>query len=413
MLEIITIGDEILIGQIVDTNSAWMAVELNKAGFQLSQVTSVHDDAAQIKTALDSALAKNDIVLITGGLGPTKDDITKLTLCEYFGTRLIFDDSVLENIENVFRGRNLVINELTHDQAYVPESCTVIQNLVGTAPIMWFEQAGKVVVSMPGVPFEMKKVMNDEIIPRLQKKYNTGSVINQTVQVYGFGESALALKIADWEEALPGFLKLAYLPNFGIVKLRLSGSLNDAGELQLEIDRQFALLKEILGDSIIAENDFTVEKNLGDLLRERKLTISVAESCTGGNIAHKITSIAGSSDYFIGSVTAYQNDVKEKLLQVNSADLERFGAVSREVVEQMAVGVRERLNTDISVATSGIAGPGGGSEEKPVGTVWIAVSNKNRVVSRLFQFGSYSREFIIERSTLAAMMMVMEFMREN
>lgn len=408
MVEIITIGDEILIGQIVDTNSAWMSAELNRAGFQLFQITSVHDDAEHISSALDSALQKNDIVLITGGLGPTKDDITKQTLCTYFNTKLIFDESVLHNIENIFRNRGITINELTRNQAYVPENSTVIRNLVGTAPVMWFEREGKVIVSMPGVPFEMKKAMTDEIIPRLQAKFQSKSIINQTVQVYGYSESALAQKIADWEDALPDYLKLAYLPNFGIVKLRLSGSLEDGENLQMEVERQFALLDEILGEAIIARNDFPIEQNLGDELRNKGLTVSVAESCTGGHIAHRLTSVAGSSDYFKGSVTAYQNEIKEKLLNVSENDLNQLGAVSQQVVEQMAKGVRELMSADVAVATSGIAGPGGGTDEKPVGTVWIAVCEKDKVISRKFQFGNYSRELVIERSTLSALMMVKE-----
>ena len=410
MIEIITIGDEILIGQIVDTNSAWMAVELNKAGFQVFQITSVHDDAQHITSAIASALAVNDIVLITGGLGPTKDDITKQTLCDFFDTKLIFDNSVLENVERIFRNRNITINELTRNQAYVPEKCTIIQNLVGTAPVMWFEREGKVVVSMPGVPFEMKTTMNDEIIPRLQRKFQSKPVLNQTFQVYGYGESALAIKIADWENALPDFLKLAYLPNFGIVKLRLSGTLDDGEKMRKEMERHFSLLDEILGDAIIYRNDSPIEKNLGEDLRQAKMTISTAESCTGGNIARKLTSVAGSSDYFVGSVTAYQNEMKEKLLHVSAGDLRDYGAVSQQVVEQMAKGVRMLMSTDIAVATSGIAGPAGGTEEKPVGTVWIAVSTQNQMISRKFQFGKYARENIIERSTLAALMMVKELL---
>lgn len=408
MIEIITIGDEILIGQIVDTNSAWMAVELNKAGFLISQITSVHDDAQQIKAALDLALSRNSIVLITGGLGPTKDDITKLTLCDYFQTKLVFNDSVLRNVENMFRRRNIAINELTRNQAYVPESCTVIQNPVGTAPIMWFDHAGKVVVSMPGVPFEMKTVMTDEIIPRLHLKFQSKPVVNQTVQVYGYGESALAIKIADWENALPPYLKLAYLPGFGIVKLRLSGTLDDGEKLLSEIERQFALLDQIIGDSIVFRNDFPVEVNLGNALREKKLTISAAESCTGGNIARRLTSVPGSSDYFTGSVTAYKNEIKEQLLRVDAGDLKNSGAVSQPVVEQMAEGIRILMNTDIAVATSGIAGPAGGTDEKPVGTVWIAVSTPQKVESRRYQFGKSTRENIIERATIAALMMVTE-----
>ncbi|MFV0470840.1 MAG: competence/damage-inducible protein A [Paludibacteraceae bacterium] len=407
-IEIITIGDEILIGQIVDTNSAWMSTELNKSGFQVSQITSIHDDNAQIKNALNQALSKNTIVLITGGLGPTKDDITKDALCEFFDTRLTMDSNVLGNIERLFDKRNIAINELTRRQALVPEGCAVIQNIVGTAPNMWFEQNGKVVVAMPGVPLEMKKAMEDEIIPRLQKKFHTNNIIHKTVQTYGIGESALALKIADWENSLPKNIHLAYLPHFGIVKLRLSGTGNDILQLEFEVNQQINGLAQILGNTIFAFEDKPIESIVGEKLRIGKLTIATAESCTGGNIAHKMTLVAGSSDYFKGSVVAYSNDVKKSILGVSSHDVEKYGVVSKQVVEQMARKIRELFQTDISVAISGIAGPGGGSEEKPVGTVWIAISKPEYTISQVYHFGNYSREIIIERSTTAALMMVLE-----
>lgn len=407
-IEIITIGDEILIGQVVDTNSAWMAVELNKAGFLISQITSVHDDAALIKKSVDKALSKNDIVLLTGGLGPTKDDITKRTLTEYFNTKLIFDENVLKNIENIFRNRNIPINELTHDQAYVPENCTVIQNTVGTAPLMWFERDGKVVVSMPGVPFEMKHAMTDEIIPRLTKKFQPSSVIHKTVQTYGIGESALAIKIADWENSLPDYLHLAYLPNFGIVRLRLTGASENPLQLEFEMNQQIHALAEILGNYIFAFEDKPMEAVLLDKLRKKNLTISTAESCTGGNIAHKLTLIPGASDVFKGSVVSYSNDVKKNVLRVTEDDLTAFGAVSQKVVEQMSIGASRILQTDVSVAVSGIAGPSGGTVEKPVGTVWIAVAVGKNVVSKQYNFGNYSRENMIERSTMAALMLLLE-----
>ncbi|VBB45320.1 CinA-like protein [uncultured Paludibacter sp.] len=408
MVEIITIGDEILIGQIVDTNSAWMAVELNKAGFQISQVTSIHDDVNHIKSALDLALFGNDIVLITGGLGPTKDDITKHTLAEYFDSEMIFDESVLKNIENIFRNRNIKINELTRNQALVPEKCTVIQNLVGTAPVMWFEHDGKVVVSMPGVPFEMKRAMSDEIIPRLTRKFKPTSVIHKTVQTYGTGESALALQIADWENSLPENLHLAYLPNFGIVKLRLSGTSEDPLQLEFEMNQQIHSLVQILGNAIFAFEDKPLEVILLDKLKKKNWTISTAESCTGGNIAHRLTLIPGASEVFKGSVVSYSNEVKKNMLGVSEDDLKEFGAVSKTVVEQMALGACKFLQTDISVAVSGIAGPTGGTEEKPIGTVWIAVANGNEVMSKQYDFGNYSRENFIERSTMAALMMILE-----
>lgn len=408
MVEIITIGDEILIGQIVDTNSAWMAVELNKIGLSVSKITTVSDNSIEISAAIDCALAKNQIVLITGGIGPTKDDVTKNTLCHYFDTELVFDKRVLENIENLFKNRSLVINELTKAQALVPKSCTVIQNRVGTAPITWFDKDEKIVVSMPGVPFEMKRTMSDDILPRLKERFNSTTVIHKTLQVYGYGESALAIKIEDWENKLPHFVSLAYLPSFGLVKLRLSGKLDDKQLLQIEIDKQISQLREILGNAIIAENDLTLEENVGIALRKQNKFIATAESCTGGNIAHKISSIAGSSDYFLGSVVAYDNSVKTNILKVDEVDLQNYGAVSKEVVEQMANGLRNLTNSDFAISTSGIAGPSGGTDEKPVGTVWIALSSADFTISKRFAFGNYSRENIIERSTMAALIMLLE-----
>ena len=407
-VEIITIGDEILIGQIVDTNSAWMATELNTAGFELAQITSVHDDANHIIEALEMALKRADVVLFTGGIGPTNDDITKQTLCSYFDTKLVFNDSVYQNIERLFANRpNYKMNELTKAQAMVPENCTVIQNEVGTAPITWFDKAGKVVVSMPGVPYEMKRAMSVEIIPRLQKQFDTPVIIHKTVQVYGYTESALALKIAEWESNLPEYIHLAYLPNSGVVKLRLSGFLENVLALEFVMNQQLDLLSQLLGNAIVANEDILIEQLLGNLLIASGKTVSTAESCTGGNIAHVFTSLSGSSSFFKGSVVAYANEVKENVLQVNSADIETFGAVSQQVVEQMAIGVRKLLKTDVAIATSGIAGPTGGSDEKPVGTTWIAVCSDDMVVSREFSFGKL-REQNILRATQAALLMLKE-----
>lgn len=408
MIEIITIGDEILIGQIVDTNSAWMAVELNKAGFQLAQITSVHDEADHIKKALDEALLRADVVLMTGGLGPTKDDITKQTLCEYFGTKLVFNPDVLENIQQIYHTRQSVMNELTKSQAMVPENCTVIQNRAGSAPITWFEKEGKVIVSMPGVPLEMKKVMSEEIIPRLQKYFKTPAIIHKTVQVYGIPESQLALRLTEWENALPEYLHLAYLPNFGIVKLRLSGAGQDEYKLEEAINQQIETLKSILGESIFAYEDKPVEKIIYEKLKISGLTVSTAESCTGGNIAHRLTLIPGISDCFKGSVVAYHNELKINALGVSARDIEQYGAVSSQVATQMAEGARKVMQTDLAVATTGIAGPTGGTDEKPVGTIWISVSSPERTITRSFNFGQFARENFIERSTMAALMMLNE-----
>ena len=407
-VEIITIGDEILIGQIVDTNSAWMATELNTAGFELAQITSVHDDANHIIEALEMALKRADVVLFTGGIGPTNDDVTKQTLCSYFDTKLVFNDTVYQNIERLFANRpNYKMNELTKAQAMVPEKCTVIQNEVGTAPVTWFDKAGKVVVSMPGVPYEMKRAMSVEIIPRLQKQFETPVIIHKTVQVYGYTESALALKIAEWESNLPEYTHLAYLPNSGVVKLRLSGFLENVLALEFVMNQQMDLLSQLLGNAIVAAEDIPIEQLLGNLLMAGGKTVSTAESCTGGNIAHVFTSLPGSSAFFKGSVVAYANEVKENVLQVNSADIEIFGAVSQQVVEQMAVGVRKLLKTDVAIATSGIAGPTGGSDEKPIGTTWIAVCSDEQVLSREFLFGKL-REQNILRATQAALLLLKE-----
>ena len=406
-VEIITIGDEILIGQIVDTNSAWMGAELSKAGFDVVQITSVHDASEQITQALKLALERADAVLITGGIGPTKDDVTKNTLCTFFNTRLVFDESVFAHIEELLKNRSRAMNELTKSQAMVPESCTVIPNLMGTAPITWFDEEQKVVVSMPGVPYEMKNVMTLEILPRLKQRFHLPTIIHQTVLVAGYPESALALKIQEWEDALPEDIRLAYLPNYGIVKLRLTGNSYDAVQLDAEMKQCMAALCEILGDAIIAYQDLPLEQLIGVLLSHENKTLATAESCTGGQIAQRITSVPGSSAYFKGSVVAYSNEIKTGLLNVDADDLQNYGAVSRQVVEQMAVNVREMFGVDFSVATSGIAGPGGGTPDKPVGMVWIAVSSAEKLVSREFQF-NLSREQNIERSTQSALLMLKE-----
>lgn len=408
-VEIITIGDEILIGQIVDTNSAWMAVELNKAGFEIAQITSVHDNAQHIIEALDLALSRANIILFTGGIGPTKDDITKQTLCKYFNTKLVFSQEVHDNIVQLLKNRQRVINELTLGQTMVPENCTVIQNPVGTAPITWFEKNDKVIVSMPGVPSEMKNAMSTEIIGRLQKRFNTPTIIHRTVLVKGYPESALALKIADWENDLPENIHLAYLPNFSIVKLRLSGSSNDELALEFEINRQICQLNQLLGEAIVAYDDTPLEILVGKVLKNKNFTLATAESCTGGNVAHKITEIAGSSDYFKGSVVAYSNDIKQHVLGVQASTISTQGAVSATTVEEMAMGVRKLMQTDIAIATSGIAGPTGGSIEKPVGLVWIGISTPEYTTSRMFQFGN-KRVENIERTTQSAFLFLLELL---
>jgi len=410
--EIITIGDEILIGQIVDTNSAYLAAAMNENGFEVVQITSIHDDKQQIINALDAAFLRAEVVLMTGGIGPTKDDITKQTLAQYFGTRLIFSDLVYQNILELFKTRSFVMNELTKNQALVPENAEIFQNRAGTAPIMWFERAdGKVAVSLPGVPYEMKTAMSSDIIPRLHQRFDIEAIVHKNILVGGIPESQLAIKIADWENALPPNIHLAYLPQYGIVKLRLSGISENSLSLEFAMNQQIATLTEILGKSIIAFEDNSVEQIVSNILRIKGKTLAVAESCTGGNISHRLTLLAGSSDIFNGGVIAYSNKLKINILGVNSADIEEFGAVSRQVVEQMAQGVCRRTNSDFAIATSGIAGPTGGTAEKPVGTVWIAVCNKEKNVSKVFHFGNL-REQNIERATQTAFLMLKELIEE-
>lgn len=400
---IVTIGDEILIGQIVDTNSAWMAQKLTSAGFEVEEMRSIGDDARQIKETIDDVFGRVDVILMTGGLGPTKDDITKKTLCEYFNTELVFDNSVLENIENVI-SNIAALNELTRNQAYVPKGCTVIQNKVGTAPITWFDHQGKVLVSMPGVPYEMKYVMENEILPRLQAKYAPEAYLKKVFVVQGYPESALAIHLTEFEENLPEEFGLAYLPSPGLVRLRLFVR----GQHRLsELEQQEKNLKNLLGEAILTEKDITIEKLLGERLFEKGLTIGTAESCTGGNIAHLLTSVAGSSRYFKGSVVSYANEGKVNLLHVSESALNQYGAVSEIVAIEMARGAQQVLNVDCTIATTGIAGPDGGTEEKPVGTVWICTTYKDKYIAKKYQLGKY-REANIMRASNTAMLQLLD-----
>lgn len=404
---IITIGDEILIGQIVDTNSAWIAKKITDAGFDVQAMASIADNADQIKETIDIIFRDVDVILMTGGIGPTKDDITKKTLCEYFGTSLVFDNSVLENINNVISSFTS-LNELTRNQAYVPKDCTVIQNRVGTAPITWFEKNGKVLVSMPGVPYEMRYNMENEIIPRLLNKYEVEAYVSKSFIVGGYTESALAIHIAEFENDLPEGFGLAYLPSPGIMKLRLFVK---GEERRIELNNEIVKLEGLLGNAILSEEDAPVEKILGLRLFEKGLTLGTAESCTGGNISHLITSIPGSSHYFKGSIVSYSNEVKHNVLGVSSSALDLYGAVSESVVTEMAEGACKVLNVDCSIAVSGIAGPDGGTEEKPVGTVWIATSYKGKVLAKKYTMGKF-RESNIIRSSNVGMLQLLTMLDE-
>ena len=409
-VEIIVIGDELLIGQVTDTNSGWIARELNHIGWEVTEITTVRDRSREITDALNSSFGRVDVVLMTGGLGPTKDDITKQTLCDYFGGKLVFDESVFANVEAIFRRRKLTMNDSTRNQAYVPNMCTVIQNPVGTAPVMWFERNGKVLVSMPGVPTEMKTVMKEVVISRLREYFQDhSSILHRTCLVKDFTESRLSETLSDFEAQLPACIKLAYLPTPGVIRLRLTARGDEESYLQKIIDDEFFKLRTILGSHLFCGSDTTLAGALGSILAERGETLATAESCTGGNIAHEITRIAGSSVYFKGSVVAYSNEVKTRVLNVSSEILSGFGAVSSETVLQMVSGVQRLLSSDCAIATSGIAGPGGGSVEKPVGTVWIAVRYGERSEVECFCFEG-DREQVIARATQSALLMLIQLM---
>jgi competence/damage-inducible protein CinA C-terminal domain len=399
---IITIGDELLIGQTVDTNSAWMGAELSKYGFDVSRITSVHDRRKDILDSLKEATGKSDVVLITGGLGPTSDDITKQTLCEFFNTHLIMDEDVLSMNENMMRRRNFPMNDKNRRQAEVPESCRVLKNDSGTAPGMWFEKDNTIFISMPGVPHEMKHLMEKIVLPELNKRFTSQVIIHRNIMTYGTFESKLADILTDFEADLPANIKLAYLPASGIIKLRLTGTGSDKESLSKIINEQVDILYKTIPEYIYAEDEESLEMVIGKLLKSKQKTLSAAESCTGGEIAHLITSVAGSSAYYKGSVIAYADSVKTQLLGVKASTIEKYGAVSEQTVKEMAEGARKLFGTDYSVATSGIAGPDGGSDEKPVGTLWIAVASDKELVCEKRVFGN-DRTINITRFSLASL----------
>jgi len=407
--EIITIGDEILIGQIIDTNSAWIAEQFNLNGIEIYQITSVHDDHTHILEAIKKAEEKVDLVILTGGLGPTKDDITKNALCDYFNTKLIFHEPTFEHIKTRFTKLNIDVNKLNRDQALVPESCTVLFNKAGTAPGLWFEKNDTYFVSVPGVPFEMKYLVEQEILPRLRKSGKTRAIYHKTVLTQGIPESMLAMKLEQWEDALPENIKLAYLPSPMAVRLRLSAIGNNENVLRELVEAEIEKLQKIIPDQIYGFNNETMAEVIGRILKLNGKTLAVAESCTGGYISHLITSLPGCSDFFNGAVTAYSNLIKENILGVNPENILEFGAVSEQVAKEMAVGVRKVFNSDFALATTGIAGPDGGTEEKPVGTVWIAVASENDVIAQKFIFGD-NRERNISRSSQTALQILRRFL---
>ena len=412
LAEIITIGDEILIGQIVDTNSAWMAQELNAIGIKVKQITSVSDDADHITEALAQAEKRARVILITGGLGPTKDDITKFTLAKYFNMGMRNDPEVLKHVEDIFKRFNRPMIESNVRQADVPDGCTVIQNKNGTAPCMWFDHHDNIIVSMPGVPFEMMYLMEEEILPRLKKALELPFIYHKTILTANLGESFLAEKIADIEDSLPEHIKLAYLPKLGQVRLRLSTSGTDEMVLQQIVEIYAQQIITRIKPYVVAENDIALEKAILDIMEAKGLTLSTAESCTGGYISHLITKHPGCSSVFAGGAVVYSYELKESVLGVKAETLSKYGAVSEQTVKEMAEGAIIHFKTDYSVAVSGIAGPDGGTDDKPVGTVWIAVATKTKVVAKMFSFGN-KRIQNIERSAVSALAMILNELKED
>lgn len=402
---LITIGDEILIGQVVDTNAVWISQQLNSLGVKVGEMVTVSDEADQIKATLDRYIGRYDLLIMTGGLGPTKDDITKLTLANYFESRMITHPEVLARITAFFkeRGRTMIDSNLR--QADVPEACRVLMNNHGTAPGMWFEKEGSILISLPGVPYEMKGLMTDHVLPAIRERVSVPHVVHKTIMTQGVPESYLAAILRDWESGLPACVKLAYLPRPGIVRLRLTVVDKCARESEQILKVILGKLQKIIPEHIYGYDEIRLEEALGQLLVEKNLSMATAESCTGGNISRLMTSIPGSSRYFAGSVVAYDNRIKEELLQLEEHVLASKGAVSGEVVEQMARGVQQLYHTDTAISTSGIAGPDGGTEEKPVGTTWIAVVSGDKIHTRQFLFGG-SRERIIDQASYAAMQML-------
>lgn len=401
-VEIMTIGDELLYGQVIDTNSAFMGQELGKLGLRVRQITSVSDRADEIVAALDQARQRAQVVLMTGGLGPTKDDLTKHVLARYFGAELVMHQPTLEHVEGFFKRFNRPMLEVNRLQAQVPANCEVLFNAVGTAPGMWFEDRGTVFVSMPGVPHEMKYLMSNEVLPRLQQYFQTPAIEHVVVQTVGLGESFLAQQIEGWEAALPPNVKLAYLPYLGGVRLRLTGHDDGQPELRGRMEALLPALRSLLGEHIFAIGEIKLEEAVGQLLQARGLTVGTAESCTGGLLAHRLTSIPGSSRYYQGSVIAYSNDIKVRELGVKPETLAAHGAVSEATVAEMAEGLRRQLGVDVALATSGIAGPDGSTPEKPVGTVCIAYADAHRTVTRQISFNR-GRQLNLEYTTTMAL----------
>ncbi len=406
---VITIGDEILIGQTLDTNTGWISQELNKIGVWVKKRIAVGDVWDDIWKVLDDESKEADIIIMTGGLGPTADDITKPLLAKYFDSEWKTDDQTVKHIRYLFEQIfKRAVTERNLKQAIVPAACQVLFNEKGTAPGMWFERNGKVFISLPGVPHEMKHMVSKIVLPRIQSSFQMSVIIHQTLVTYGIGESYLADHIQHWEEKLPSHIKLAYLPNYGMVRLRLSTQGDDKNTLELEVEKKFAELKELVKEWLVIDEDMSIQETVGKLLMERKQTVGTAESCTGGFIAHLLTMNAGASSNFKGTVVSYDNQVKKDILGVDETLFETVGAVSEDVVIQMVQGVLRELKTNYAIATTGIMGPDGGSENKPVGTVWIAVGNMDHIVTKEFHF-RFDRMRNIQQTSYTALNMLRKF----
>ena len=396
----ISIGDELLIGQVINTNAAWLGEQLSGSGFQMDSTLTIGDSEKAILDAFNACMDA-DLVLVTGGLGPTADDITKPTVCKFFNTELEFCQAAYDNVVALFQRRGFKMSERNRSQAMLPKACEYVPNTYGTAPCMWLEKNEVVFAFMPGVPFEMKGIFKDELLPRIKQRFHSVPYEKRVIMTTGIGESFLADKIKDWEDALPSFLSLAYLPQYGMVRLRLSGRHENADLLHSTLDDQVVKLTRLIPEYIFAMQDQPIERTVFDMLLDKSMTFASAESCTGGNIAHVITLIPGSSDVFKGTAVTYATPMKTKVLGVPAEMIEKHGVVSQQVVESMAIGVRNLMEADFGVATTGVAGPSGGTEENPVGTVWIGVASPSSVVSKRFNFGK-DRENVINRATIAA-----------
>lgn len=405
---LINIGDELLIGQVVNTNAAFIGQQMSAAGFELTDVITIGDDSQAIRDTVTSSLAKTDVVIMTGGLGPTKDDITKKIICDIFQRELVMDEPTLQHVTEIFASRGMDLTETNRQQALVPKDCTVLSNPLGTAPGLWIEQDSKVLIALPGVPFEMEKLIKDEVMPRLEAhKKDQHAILHRVLQCTNISESGLSDLLENFEKQLPPELKLAYLPKPGIIRLRLTARGDNKESLKALLDQHFSELKTLTTEYAFTDEDIEIEEVVGRLLTKSGKTLATAESCTGGYIAHLITSVPGSSRYFQGSLVSYSNDIKRDLLNVREDNLKRRGAVSEQVVSDMALNAMGLFDVDYTIATSGIAGPDGGTKEKPVGTVWIAVATPVRLTTREFHFGSRTgRKQIIERAARAALNML-------